>query len=117
MVDDHVAADRQEGSLAEVAEQLRSWSVDRADLGGVVVSGAVVADDRAVADDVPPLAVVRDDGADAVEALGEIAEHAGDAVPHTVIAALRRRSEPKRADREDRHDERERDQRQLRRSS
>ena len=99
--------------LAEVAEQLRAGTVDRVDLGGVVVRVAVVADDVAVLDDVVALAVVGGDRADAVQALGEVGEHVGDPVADAVVAALGGRAEPQRRDRQQRDDERERDQRQL----
>ena len=87
---DHVAADRQQRRLRQVSEQLRARTVDRVDLGGVVVGVAVVADDVAVMDDVVSLAVVGGDGADAVQALGEVGEHVRDPVADAVVTALGR---------------------------
>ena len=88
MVQHHVAADRQQRSLPEVAEHLCAGPVDRVDLGGVVVGVAVDPDDVAVLDDVPALAVVGGDRAHAVQALREISEDAGDPVAHALVATL-----------------------------
>ena len=94
--------------LAEDAEQLGARAVDGVDLGGVVVGVPVVADHVAVVDDVVALAVVGGDDADAVQALGQVGQHVGDAVAHPVVAALGGPLEPERGDDQRRDDQQRR---------
>ena len=101
----HVAPDAEQHTLPEHAEHLGARPVDGVDLGGVVVGVAVLADDVAVMDDVLALAVVGGDDAHAVQALGQVGEHVGDAVADLVVAALRGDPEPQRHHREDRDDQ------------
>ena len=108
VVQDHRAADGQQRGLAEEAEHLGARAVDGVDLRGVVVGVAVVADDVAVVDHVVALAVVGGDDAHAVQALGEVGQHVGDAVADPVVAALGGPLEPDRHDDQRRHDQRRR---------
>ena len=92
----HVAADQQQHRLAEQPDELGARAVDRGELGGVVVGVAVVADDVAVVQHVVAGPVEPGDDAHARQALGEVGQHAGDAVAHAVVALVRRRPEPQR---------------------
>ena len=65
-------------------------------LGGVVVGVPVVADHVAMVDHVVSLPVVGGHDAHAVQALGQVGQHVGDAVAHPVVAALRGPLEPHR---------------------
>ena len=65
-------------------------AVDRGDVRGVVVGVAVLADHVAVVQHVVPLPVEPGDHPHARQALGEVAQHAGDAVAHAVVALVGR---------------------------
>ncbi len=82
-------------------------------MGGVVVGVAVLTRDVAVVQNVVARPVEPGDDAHAGQALGEVAEDAGDPVAHTLIALVRRRSEPQRQPGEEGHDQQQRDERQL----
>ena len=111
----HLAADAQQGGLSQPAHQLRARAVEGVDVGGVDVGVAVLADHVAVMDDVVALAVVGGDDAHAVQALGEVGHHVGDAVAHPVVAAFGRHAEPQRHDHEGGDDEQHGDDGQGRR--
>ena len=113
VVHDHVAADAEQGGLAQPPHQLGARAVDGVDLGGVDVGVAVLTHDVAVMDDVVPLAVVGGDHPHAVQALGQVGHHVGDAVAHPVVAALGRHPEPQRHEHQGGDDQQHRDEGQL----
>ncbi len=96
VVEHHAAPHAEQRRLPEEAEQLGARAVHRVDLCRVVVGVPVPTDDVAVPQDVVPLAVVRGHDAHALQALGEVGEHEGDPVPHLVVAAFGRSTEPQR---------------------
>ena len=105
VVHHHVPADAEQGGLAQPPHQLRAGAVDGVDVGRVDVGVAVLADDVAVVDDVAALAVVGGDDTHAVQALGEVGEHVGDAVADPVVAAFGCDAEPERHQHESGNDE------------
>ena len=109
----HVAADEEEHRLADEADPLGEPAVGGDEHRGVVVGVAVVTDDVAVVQHVVPGAVEPGHHADAREALGEVAQHAGDAVAHALVAAVGRLAEPQRQTHEQRHDAEQCHQRQF----
>ena len=104
-VQHHGAADAEQRPLSEDAEQLGTRPVHRVHVGGVVVGVAIVAHHVAVVDHIVALPVVGSHDAHAVQALGQVGQHVGDAVTHPVVAALGRPPEPKRGDYQRRDDQ------------
>ena len=94
-------------------DELGARAVDRGEVGGVVVGVAVLADDVAVVQHVVAGPVEAGDDPHAGQALGEVGQHAGDPVAHAVVAPVGRRAEPQRQPGEERHDQQQRDERQL----
>ena len=109
----HVAADEQQRGLAEQPDELGARAVRRRDVRGVVVGVAVVPGDVAVLQHVVAGPVEPGDHPHARQALGQVAEHVGDAVAHAVVALVGRRPEPQREPGEDGHDHEQREQREL----
>ena len=105
VVQHHRSADEQQAGLAQPAEHLGAGPVDAVDPGGVVVGVAVLADDVAMVDDVVPLAVVGGHDADARQALLEVRQHVGDAVPDPRVAAVGGDAEPEGQPGQRGHDE------------
>ena len=99
-VEHHVPADQHDHRLREHADELRTRAVDAADVRGVEVGLAVLADDVGVLHPVVRLAVVRRDHPRARQVLLEIGHQVGDPVAHREIAVVGLRAEP---DGEQRH--------------
>ena len=94
VVQHHLPTDGQQRGLPEHTQHLGPRAVYRVDVGGVVVGVPVVADHVAVVDHVLALAVVGGDDAYTVQALRQVGQNVGDAVPYPVITPLGRPFEP-----------------------
>ena len=79
----------------------------------MVVGVAVRAGHVAVMQHVVARPVEPGDDADAGQALGEVAQHAGDPVAHALVALVGRRAEPERQAGDERDDHHQRDEREL----